>query len=46
MTRVSRSWQWAATVVTLGAAIPVLCGDALLAWHGATTLGLMAVILP
>ena len=46
MTKLSRSWQWAATAVTLGAALPVLGGDVLLVWHGATALGLMATLLP
>ena len=46
MTTMARSWQWAATTLTLAAALPVLWGDVLLAAHGATAIGLMASILP
>lgn len=46
MVAVSRVWQWAAAAVTIGAALPVLGGDILLASHGATAIGLMATILP
>ena len=46
MTTVARSWQWAATALTLAAALPVLCGDVLLAWHAGATLGLITSVLP
>lgn len=46
MTRLFRAWQWAATALTLGVALPVLGGDVLLVAHGAHAIGLLASILP
>ena len=39
MTTVSRAWQLAGTVVTLGVALPVICGDVLVASQVIAALG-------
>jgi len=46
VTRLARAWQWAATALTLGVALPVLNGDVLLVAHGATPLVQIASLLP
>jgi hypothetical protein len=46
VTTLSQAWHWAAAAVILGAALPVMCGDVLLASNGATALGLIAGMLP
>lgn len=41
MIKMFQGWQWVAAAVSLAAALPVMCGDVLLAWHGANAIGLI-----
>jgi hypothetical protein len=46
MTTVSRAWQLLAAAVTLGVALPVICGDVLAASYAVAALGRVAGALP
>jgi len=46
MTTLSQAWHWAAAAVILGAAMPVIGGDVLVALHVIAALGPTAIGLP
>jgi hypothetical protein len=46
MIRVSRALQLAGAAVTLGVAVPVICGDVVVASHVIAALGRIASALP
>jgi hypothetical protein len=45
LTTVSRAWRVAAAAVTIGVALPIICGDALVASHAITALARIASAL-
>ena len=46
MATVPRGWQLGAVVVTLGVALPGVCGDVLIVLHVVAELGRIVVALP